>query len=90
MKSVSEGSNAVESPFPSKAVEYSQIDSQEVVEWLKSFKASKIVIFNFGAGPEALERIQAVAKNDPALHSAKVVVILIGSEQKVRWHSPIP
>lgn len=84
------GSNAVESPFPSKAVEYSQIDSQEVVEWLKSFNASKIAIFNFGAGSEVLERVQAVAKNDPALQSVNVVVVLIGSEQKVRWHSPIP
>ena len=86
VKSILEGSKAAESPFPSKAVEYSQIDSQEVVEWLKSFNASKIVIFNFGAGSEALERIQAVAKNDPALQSVKVVVILIGSEQKVSHH----
>lgn len=68
---------------PSMVVGYDGIESKESAEWLASRKASKIVIVDFGGRANALENVLSLIKGHAELQSVKVVMIKVGSEQKV-------
>ncbi|KAJ5183783.1 hypothetical protein N7492_001399 [Penicillium capsulatum] len=81
--SLSEASQKADPPFPSKSVEYSQIDSHGTVAWLKNINPYKIVVIDFGARSNTLKRLLEAIKDEASLQPAQVVIVHVGSEQKV-------
>ncbi|KAJ5698681.1 hypothetical protein N7462_000686 [Penicillium macrosclerotiorum] len=69
--------------FPSKAIDYSEITSDASLKWLRERSPSKIVILDFGSRSNSLDLLLNAMKSDVALQSAKVVIVQIGSQQKV-------
>ena len=81
--SISKASETANPSFPSKAVDYGQIDNQKTAEWLKKQNPSKFVVLDFGARSNALDRLLASIKKEDALQSSDIVIVQIGSQQKV-------
>jgi hypothetical protein len=80
---IAEADHNLSTAVPSKVVSYGDAGSEESGEWLVGRKASKIVIIDFGARDGALQDLLALINNQPELQSCKVVIIQVGSEQKV-------
>ena len=80
--SISKAAESLRSSFPMKTVTYH--DVHESLDWMAGLKASKIVIANFGARANSLGQLLVLIKNHAALRSSKVVIIQVGSQQKVR------
>lgn len=85
---ISKAAESLRSNFPMKTVDYT--DVPESLEWMAGLKASKIVIADFGARANSLGQLLELIKNHAALHSPKVVIIQVGSQQKVRPPDPRP
>ena len=83
---VSKAAENLRSSFPIKTVAYN--DVHDSLKWMAGLKASKIVIADFGARANSLDRLLDLIKNDAALRSPKVVIIQVGSQQKVRPPRP--
>lgn len=84
VSSLSEASKTADPSFPSKAIEYSHIDGQDSMEWLKHINPTKIVVVDFGARSNTLERLLQAVKNETALQSTRTVIVQVGGQQKVR------
>ncbi|KAJ5232860.1 hypothetical protein N7468_005816 [Penicillium chermesinum] len=69
--------------FPSNAVNYTQLESQDTVTWLRERAPSKIVILDYGTRPGGLERLLNLVENDSILQKSKTVIISIGTQQMV-------
>ena len=69
-------------PFPTKTVAYDDVDDS--LDWMAGLKASKIAIADFGARGDSLAQLLDSIHNHAALRSAKVSIIQVGSQQKVR------
>ncbi|KAJ5093929.1 hypothetical protein N7456_009790 [Penicillium angulare] len=69
--------------FPCKAVDYTDISSVETSKWLEERCPSKIVILDFGARSNALDKLLELIKNNDTLKSASEIIVQIGSQQKV-------
>jgi len=80
---IAEADQNLATSVPSKAVNYGDVGLDESAEWLVNCKASKIVIVDFGARAGALQDLLSLIKNRTELQSCKVVIIQVGSEQKV-------
>ncbi|TAQ87670.1 hypothetical protein B7494_g4021 [Chlorociboria aeruginascens] len=68
-------------PFPTKSIGYSNIAAS--ASWITDLKPSKIVILDFGGRGNSLDELLASIKSELALESVKIVIIAIGTEQKV-------
>ena len=68
--------------FPAKTIAYD--DVHESLGWMAGLKASKIVITDFGARANSLGQLLDLVNNNAALRSPKVLIIQVGSQQKVR------
>ncbi|KAK6831914.1 hypothetical protein RU639_002821 [Aspergillus parasiticus] len=66
---------------PVKALGYSDVD--RVVPWLVGLKPAKLVIVDYGARDNVLVRIRELVQSHEALQECKVVIIQVGSQQKV-------
>ncbi|KAE8363612.1 hypothetical protein BDV27DRAFT_165322 [Aspergillus caelatus] len=66
---------------PVKALAYSDVD--RAVPWLVGLEPSKLVIIDYGARDNALLRLRELVQSHEALQSCKVVIILVGGQQKV-------
>ncbi|KAJ5708531.1 hypothetical protein N7488_008332 [Penicillium malachiteum] len=77
-----EASKTAKPSFPSKAVTYAEVASEEVVEWLKQIGPSKVIFLEFGAREDVLTKFIGSFKQN-RLDSVKAVIIKIGSPQKL-------
>lgn len=66
---------------PVKALAYSDVD--RAVPWLVSLKPAKLVIIDYGARDNVLVRLRELVQSNEALKDCKVVIIQVGSQQKV-------
>ena len=82
---ISEAAETLQPSYPTRMIAYSGIS--DALDWMRSLKATKIVIVDFGARADALEQLLESLKNDPGLQSAEVVIIQVGSQQKVNYKS---
>lgn len=80
---LSQATEAASPVFPSMSVDYKQSASSETTDWLLQRSPAKIVILDFGCRPGGLDGVLDLIKRDPTLGKAKVVIIGIGTEQKV-------
>lgn len=78
---ISVAAENLQPPYPTREVAYSEIC--ESLEWIASLKASKIVIVDFGARANILNQLVESIKNHPVLRSYTLVIIQVGSQQKV-------
>ncbi|EHK98570.1 hypothetical protein M7I_5595 [Glarea lozoyensis 74030] len=79
-------SNAAETMrlgFPQKSVSYTDLENTISSNWLTDLKAEKIVIFDFGARDGVLEMLADTLYSHPTLMGSRVVILQVGSEQKV-------
>lgn len=83
VEGLSQATKAAAPPFPSKSIGYSEISDSQSIEWIKNLGPSKIVILDFGARDGALHKLLDSIKGDESLKSNKIVIIKIGSPQKV-------
>ncbi|KAJ5290928.1 hypothetical protein N7478_000179 [Penicillium angulare] len=79
---LSEATKAANPSFPSKAIEYADIESDETVEWLRQLNPSKIIVLEIGVRGDGLDRLLDSIKQNTALQFANVVIIKIGSPTK--------
>jgi hypothetical protein len=86
--SISEAAGRLQTPYPTRTAAYSQIS--EALGWMVSLKASKIVIVDFGARANSMDHLLESIKNSSVLQSSKVVIIQVGSQQKVRYTCCLP
>ncbi|CZT51342.1 uncharacterized protein RSE6_12472 [Rhynchosporium secalis] len=70
------------SQFPIQTLDYSEVFDRSGT-WTTHHSPSKIVVADFGARGNALAQLLESFKSTPSLASAKVVVLQIGSQQKV-------
>lgn len=84
---ISEATKAASPIFLSRAIEYSQVATEETIDWFKGIGASKIVILEFGGRENVIQTLLTLLKEKIELGSPKTVVIKIGSQQKVRTSS---
>lgn len=78
---VSEAAKNLKSSYPTRTIAYSGIS--ESLDWMVGLKASKIVIVDFGARANTLDQLLDTIENHSVLQSSKVVIIQVGSQQKV-------
>ena len=83
---ISRAAESLRSSFPMKTVAYNEL--HECLDWLAGLQASKIVIVDFGARANSLGQLLELINNHAALRSPKVVIIQVGSQQKVRPQIP--
>jgi hypothetical protein len=69
--------------IPSKAVSYADVGCGETGDWIAERKPEKLVIIDFGARGDALGDLLELIKGHGGLKEAKVVIIQVGSEQRV-------
>ena len=79
---ISKAAESLRSSFPMKTVAYNDLHGS--LDWIAGLKASKIVIADFGARANSLGQLLELIRNHAALRSLKVVIIQVGSQQKVR------
>ncbi|CAI7665223.1 unnamed protein product [Penicillium viridicatum] len=80
---IQEADRNLSTSVPSKVVAYGDVDSKESAEWLASCRPEKIVIVDFGGRGNALKDTLSLIKNTPEVTTCKVVIVQVGSEQKV-------
>ncbi|KFY46199.1 hypothetical protein V494_00551 [Pseudogymnoascus sp. VKM F-4513 (FW-928)] len=78
---ISEAAEKLQPPYPTRTIAYSEIKGSS--EWIASLKASKIVIVDFGARSNTLNQLVESIKNHPELESSTLVIMQVGSQQKV-------
>ncbi|KAE8378557.1 hypothetical protein BDV26DRAFT_280962 [Aspergillus bertholletiae] len=66
---------------PVKALGYAEVD--RAVPWLVSLAPSKLVIVDCGARDNALMRLRELLQTHAILQNCKIVIIQVGSQQKV-------
>lgn len=79
---ISKAAESSRSSFPTKTAAYNEL--HECLNWMAELQASKIVIVDFGARANSLGQLLELISNHAALRSLKVVIIQVGSQQKVR------
>jgi hypothetical protein len=67
-----------------KALAYAEVD--QAVPWITGLRPSKLVIVDCGARGNTLIRLLELIRSNAALQCCKVVIIQVGSQQKV-WCS---
>jgi hypothetical protein len=80
---ITEADQNLATRIPSKAVSYGDVGSGVTGDWLAGRKPKKLVINDFGARGDALGDLLDLVKSRDDLKDCKVVIIQIGSEQKV-------
>ncbi|KAJ5081043.1 hypothetical protein N7456_013281 [Penicillium angulare] len=82
---LSEATKAANPSFPSKAIEYADIESEETAEWLGQLNPSKIVVLEIGVRGDGLDKLLGSIKQNTALKSANVVIALSAEEQAAAY-----
>jgi hypothetical protein len=82
------GIKNVESRIETETVAYGEL--KEGLEWISAFKAQKVVIADFGAREHALVELLESIKSNDNFKIVKVVILQIGSQQKVPTSSLTP
>ena len=85
---ISKAAENLQVPFPTKTVAYD--DVHEPLDWMAGLKASKIVIADFGARANTLSQLLDSINKHTAMHSPKISIIPVGSQQKVRGPAQEP
>ncbi|KAJ6010036.1 hypothetical protein N7522_005052 [Penicillium canescens] len=80
---ITEADQNLATRIPSKAVSYGDVGSGETGDWLAGRKPEKLVIIDFGARGNALGDLLDLVKSRDDLKDCKVVIIQVGSEQRV-------
>lgn len=80
---ISEAEGNAPKSFPSKIIDYADVAAETSAKWMADLKPSKIVVLDFGARSNALDQLLDLVKKDPVLQSSKVVIVMIGGQQKV-------
>lgn len=83
IEGLSQATRSAAPSFASKTIGYSDISAPASVEWIKNLGPSKIIILDFGSRAGALHQLLDNIKKDSSLEASKVVIIQIGSPQKV-------
>ncbi|KAF7591850.1 hypothetical protein BBP40_001047 [Aspergillus hancockii] len=71
-------------PEAVKALAYADVD--QAVPWLTGLQPRKLVIVDFGARGDALVRLRKLIRYNAVLQCCQVVIIQVGSQQKVYTH----
>ena len=83
VEGLSQATKTAEPAFPSKTVGYGDISDAELIQWMKDLSPTKIVILDFGARDGALKQLLETVKTKSSLEASKIVIVQIGSQQKV-------
>ncbi|KAL4876351.1 hypothetical protein BJY04DRAFT_200065 [Aspergillus karnatakaensis] len=73
--------------FPVKAIAYEDVHSAD--GWIADQKPDKIVVADFGARDEALQRVVDGIKTKSELKDVKLVIMAVGNQQKVYTASEV-
>ncbi|KAK1977766.1 hypothetical protein LZ30DRAFT_730902 [Colletotrichum cereale] len=73
---------AFESGFEIKAVNYDNLVSQEVLDWIAGFQPKRVIVADFGGPPKVTEKLRESVKT--ALPKSTVIsTLLVGAEPKL-------
>ncbi|KAL3439795.1 hypothetical protein BJX65DRAFT_317446 [Aspergillus insuetus] len=81
--------DALKAGFATRAVDYTNLNSEEVARWISALKPAKIVVIDFGSRDGGFEAVHKLVKGDEILAKAESVTVNIGNQQKIYTPSEV-